>query len=63
MSITTALSTARKGTVFLSIVCFAISYIALADLAHIAGLGPEAADVHRAHQRIAGGASRRGPPA
>lgn len=42
MSITTALSTARKGTVFLSIVCFAISYIALADLAHIAGLGPEA---------------------
>lgn len=42
MSITIALSTARKGTVFLSIVCFAISYIALADLAHIAGLGPEA---------------------
>lgn len=42
MSISTALSMARRGTVFLSIVCFAISYIALADLAHIAGLGPEA---------------------
>ncbi|OZE77256.1 hypothetical protein CH305_18645 [Rhodococcus sp. 15-649-2-2] len=42
MSISTALTTARRGTVFLSLVCFAISYIALADLARIAGLGPEA---------------------
>lgn len=42
MSITTALTAARRGTVFLSIVCFAISYIALADLAQIAGQGPEA---------------------
>ncbi|WP_407726675.1 helix-turn-helix domain-containing protein [Rhodococcoides fascians] len=38
----TALTTARRGTVFLSLVCFAISYIALADLTRIAGLGPEA---------------------
>ena len=42
MSISTALTTARRGTVLLSLVCFAISYIALADLARIAGLGPEA---------------------
>ncbi|MDV6231758.1 hypothetical protein [Rhodococcus cercidiphylli] len=42
MSISTALTTARRGTVFLSLVCFPISYIVLADLAHIAGLGPEA---------------------
>ncbi|WP_155289259.1 DUF2637 domain-containing protein [Rhodococcoides fascians] len=42
MSISTALTTARRGTVFLSLVCFAISYIALADLARIAALGPEA---------------------
>lgn len=42
MSISTALTTARRGTVFLSLVCFAISYIALADLARLAGLGPEA---------------------
>ena len=42
MSISTTLTTARRGTVFLSLVCFAISYIALADLARIAGLGPEA---------------------
>ncbi|WP_176459479.1 MULTISPECIES: DUF2637 domain-containing protein [unclassified Rhodococcus (in: high G+C Gram-positive bacteria)] len=42
MSISTALTTARRGTVFLSLVCFAISYIALADLARIAGLGAEA---------------------
>ncbi|WP_167735380.1 helix-turn-helix domain-containing protein [Rhodococcus sp. 1R11] len=42
MSISTALTTARRGTVFLSLVCFAISYVALVDLARIAGLGPEA---------------------
>ncbi|OZE35573.1 MULTISPECIES: helix-turn-helix domain-containing protein [unclassified Rhodococcus (in: high G+C Gram-positive bacteria)] len=42
MPISTALTTARRGTVFLSLVCFAISYIALADLARVAGLGPEA---------------------
>ncbi|NIL77573.1 sigma-70 region 4 domain-containing protein [Rhodococcus sp. B10] len=42
MSRTTALVTARRGTVALSIISFAISYIALADLAHIAGLGPQA---------------------
>ncbi|MGF0312513.1 DUF2637 domain-containing protein [Rhodococcus sp. IEGM1428] len=42
MSISTALTTARRGTIFLSLVCFAISYIALADLARIAGLGSEA---------------------
>ncbi|QII01705.1 DUF2637 domain-containing protein [Rhodococcoides fascians A21d2] len=42
VSISTALTTARRGTVFLSLVCFAISYIALADLARIPALGPEA---------------------
>ncbi|MDI6627349.1 MAG: hypothetical protein QME72_06490 [Rhodococcus sp. (in: high G+C Gram-positive bacteria)] len=42
VSISTALTTVRRGTVFLSLVCFQISYIVVADLAHIAGLGPEA---------------------
>lgn len=42
MSRSAALLTARRGTVFLSLVSFILSYIALADLAHIAGLGPQA---------------------
>ncbi|MFC8182375.1 DUF2637 domain-containing protein [Rhodococcus sp. NPDC057297] len=42
MSKSAALLTARRGTVFLSLVSFILSYIALADLAHIAGLGPQA---------------------
>ncbi|ORI13411.1 DUF2637 domain-containing protein [Rhodococcus sp. 1168] len=42
MSRTAALATARWGTVALSVISFAISYIALADLAHIAGLGLQA---------------------
>lgn len=41
MSRSTALQTARRGTVVLSLICFAISYIALVDLAQIAGQGPE----------------------
>lgn len=42
MSTSAALLTARRGTVFLSVVSFILSYIALADLARIAGLGPQA---------------------
>lgn len=42
MSRSTALLFARWGTFALSLVSFTISFIALADLAHIAGQGPQA---------------------